>query len=274
MVANVRLDHAVINVGFRMDVAQALFTNLGFKLTPRGFHSTGSINHLAMFGADYLELIGLPKWGTHERPDIANAPAGVNGIVFKTDDVNATYTHLQNANFHSEGPKSFSRPVNLDNGTYQAKFQTVTVRSEIFAGGRVYFCEHGTPELIWRPEWQSHSNGAGTISEIIVVSSTPNTEADNFAKLLNGENIVGKIAFDGGNITVVSQTQYSERYEALASSMKNRDSIFGCLVLQTNNRGYLNEMLDNGIEGLETQIEKLRTLVRIPAFDALIEFID
>ena len=44
--------------------------------------------------------------------------------------------------------------------------------------------------------------------------------------------------------------------------------------MQTNNRGYLNEMLDNGIEGLETQIEKLRTLVRIPAFDALIEFID
>ena len=58
MGSNIRLDHAVINVGVNMDAAEVLFTNLGFKLTPRGFHSTGSINHLAMFGADYLELIG------------------------------------------------------------------------------------------------------------------------------------------------------------------------------------------------------------------------
>ena len=181
---------------------------------------------------------------------------------------------IQNANFHGEVPKSFSRPVNLDNETYQANFQTVTVRSEIFAGGRVYFCEHGTPELIWRPEWQSHSNGAEAIPEIIVVSSMPYNEADDFAKLLNGKNIVGQVIFDGGKITVLSKTQYSERYGTLASSMRNRDSIFGGLIFQTNNRDHLNGMLHNGLDGVETQIEKLRTLVRISAFDALIEFID
>ena len=274
MVSTVRLDHAVINVGFGMDAAQGLFTNLGFSLTPRGYHSTGSINHLAMFGTDYLELIGLIEGREHNRPDIANAPAGVNGIVFKTDDVNDTYTHLKNANFHGEAPKSFSRPVHLSNETYEVNFQTVTVRSEIFAGGRVYFCEHDTPELIWRPEWRGHTNGAEAIPEIIVVSSRSYNEADDFAKLLNGENIAGQVVFDSGKITVLSKTQYSERYGALASSMKNRDSIFGGLIVQTNKRDHLNGMLHNGLDGVETQIEEFRTLVRISAFDALIEFID
>ena len=99
MASIVRLDHTAINVGSNMDVARALFEDLGFTLSPRGCHSTGSINHLAMFSNEYLELIGLPKSGKHDRPDIANASMGVNGIVFKTDDADATFNHLENLNF-------------------------------------------------------------------------------------------------------------------------------------------------------------------------------
>ena len=61
-----QLDHTVINVQFDMDRAEGLFRDLGFTLTPRGYHSLGSINHLMMFGTDYLELIGLPP-GTKTR---------------------------------------------------------------------------------------------------------------------------------------------------------------------------------------------------------------
>ena len=56
-----RLDHTVINVKIDMDAASALFGELGFTLTPRGYHSHGSMNHLMMFGTDYLELIGIPE---------------------------------------------------------------------------------------------------------------------------------------------------------------------------------------------------------------------
>ena len=86
-----KLDHTVINVGFEMDPAEEVFNKLGFTLTPRGYHSTGSFNHLMMFGTDYLELLGLPEGGEHSRADIANAPKGINGLVFKTDDADATY---------------------------------------------------------------------------------------------------------------------------------------------------------------------------------------
>ena len=49
-----QLDHTVINVQFDMDRAEGLFRDLGFTLTPRGYHSLGSIKHLMMFGTDYL----------------------------------------------------------------------------------------------------------------------------------------------------------------------------------------------------------------------------
>ena len=36
---------------------------LGFQLTPMGKHSLGSANHLAVFGEDYLELLGTDHAG-------------------------------------------------------------------------------------------------------------------------------------------------------------------------------------------------------------------
>ncbi|MDP7241323.1 MAG: VOC family protein, partial [Rhodospirillales bacterium] len=94
MTVGTPLDHAVINVEFEMDRAVPMFEGLGFTVTPRGYHSLGSINHLMIFGTDYLELIGLPAAIEKPRPEIANSPLGINGLVFKAEDVDATYAHL------------------------------------------------------------------------------------------------------------------------------------------------------------------------------------
>ena len=59
---NLKLDHLVINVKKEMDEAYKLFSQLGFLLTPRGFHSLGSINHAMMFnhytGNRSIKLLG------------------------------------------------------------------------------------------------------------------------------------------------------------------------------------------------------------------------
>ena len=60
------LDHVVVNVRDRLDEAAATYGRLGFTLTPRGYHTLGSMNHLAIFGTDYLELIAA------ERDDVAS----------------------------------------------------------------------------------------------------------------------------------------------------------------------------------------------------------
>ena len=85
------LDHVVINARDDMDRAADIYRRLGFTLTERGYHSLGSINHLAMFGTDYLELIAVPKGATTGRMDLLTFPFGLNGLVFGSEDSTVTY---------------------------------------------------------------------------------------------------------------------------------------------------------------------------------------
>ena len=52
MLDNLNLDHIAINVKENMDEAYKFFSELGFTLTPRGYHSLGSINHSMVFKND------------------------------------------------------------------------------------------------------------------------------------------------------------------------------------------------------------------------------
>ena len=182
------LDHVVIDVRERMDEAQRVFTSLGFRLTPRGHHTLGSINHLAMFATDYLELLGFGAGGA-SRPELAPFPVGLNGLVFKTADADGVYAHAQAAGLPILPVQSFSRPVELDGARYDARFRTTRLDPARIAMGRVYFCEHLTPELVWRPEGQSHPNGTRSIARIIIATDQPRQSAALFRSLF-GDGLV------------------------------------------------------------------------------------
>ena len=156
---SILLDHMVINTRVHMDAAHDVFAALGFTMTPRGHHTLGSINHLMMFRSDYLELLGMPPDRPDARPELAVSPMTINGLVFKTTDVDRTFARLQELGFDGDPPRSFSRPVDIDGTPQDAAFRTVTVRGDVFSGGRVYFCEHHTPQFLWRDEWMHHDNG-------------------------------------------------------------------------------------------------------------------
>ena len=147
------LDHVVIDVRDRMDEAARTFAALGFQLTPRGHHTLGSMNHLMMFATDYLELLGFGEGGA-SRPELAPFPVGLNGLVFKTADADAVHAHAAAVGLPILPVQSFSRPVEFDGARQDARFRTTRLDPGKIAMGRVYFCEHLTPELVWRPEWQ------------------------------------------------------------------------------------------------------------------------
>ena len=71
------LDHVVINTRDRMDEAEALYERLGFHLTPRGHHTLGTINHLAIFGTEYLGTMQLVTLATPHGMLRARLPAHV-----------------------------------------------------------------------------------------------------------------------------------------------------------------------------------------------------
>src|SRR3954452_13668481 len=183
------LDHVVIDVRDPMDEAARIFEALGFTLTPRGHHTLGSMNHLMMFGTDYLELLGFGSDGA-TRPELAPFPIGLNGLVFKTEDADAAYSHATGAGLPILPVQSFSRPVDLDGVRRDARFRTTRLDTGKIAMGRVYFCEHLTPELVWRPEWQAHPNGARAIARVGVATGEPHRTGSLFAALFGPDSVV------------------------------------------------------------------------------------
>src|SRR5215469_987289 len=194
------LDHVVIDVRDRIDEAARCFQSLGFQLTPRGRHTLGSVNHLAMFATDYLELLGFGAI----RPEIVRFPVGLNGLVFKTGDADVVHREAIAAGLTVLPVQSFSRPVALEGDSREARFRTTRLDPAMVPMGRVYFCEHQTPELVWRPEWQTHPNGASEIARVVVATVNPQHTARLFRGLF-GEAAVADS--DGKQIVAAGTAQ-------------------------------------------------------------------
>ena len=205
-----RLDHVVISVADQLDESLARYRQLGFQLTPRGHHSLGSSNHLAIFATDYLELLGYePKnaeraaerWG----PEL-NA-IGLTGLAFKTDDADALYSDLAARGVKLDGDeaKAFFRPVELPDGSErEARFRTVRIDPAAIDNGRIFFCQHLDPDLVWRAEWQQHANGAIGISQFVIAAKDPAQSVALLARSV-GDAVVTDI--EGGKRVTASETE-------------------------------------------------------------------
>lgn len=158
MAPRLGIDHAVIAVR-DLDVAAATFAALGFTLTPRGFHSIGSQNHCIMLGSTYIELLAAPvahPWLDYYRAFLEGHGDGLAAVALSTDDAEATYRQLKRQGVPAAEPMDLSRPV--EGGV--ARFRLVQIKDSLFV------CQHLTRELVWRPEWQAHANGAAELASI------------------------------------------------------------------------------------------------------------
>lgn len=178
-------DHAVLNLHYDLDAGEKLFRSLGFNITPRGYHSLGSMNNLIVFGTDYLELIGLDPGNPNLRKELLDWPIGLNGLVYGSDDIEKTRAGLVEQKLPALEAKSFTRPVTVDGETMEASFQTAHMASDYFPASRLYFCEHQTPELVWHDSFMTHANTAFRIDGISIASNEPAIDADRLAKTLH-----------------------------------------------------------------------------------------
>lgn len=175
------LDHAVVNTATAMDEMAALYRRLGFALTPRGHHTLGSINHLAVFGENYLELLGFPEAAATARPDLMGHPRGLTGLAFRTPDAKGLHARLAAAGEVLTDWRDFSRPVEIEGREEQAAFRTFQLDPEDIDNGRIFFCEQKTPQLIWRAAFRGHPNGARDIVEFTLASDAPEALAARLA---------------------------------------------------------------------------------------------
>lgn len=193
-----RIDHVLVNVADRLDEAVRTYERLGFVLTPRGHHSLGSSNHLAVFGRDYLELVGYEPQNAVRAAGVWGDVTGLAGLVFKTDDADALHADLaaRRVPLRDPAPLALSRPVTLPDGTIrEAHFRLVHLAADAVAGGRVFFCQHLDPDLVWRAEWQGHPNNVTGIARVVIASRDPAGPARLLADIFGADRVA---PIDGG----------------------------------------------------------------------------
>ncbi|MBV9252394.1 MAG: VOC family protein, partial [Acetobacteraceae bacterium] len=128
------------------------------------------------------------------------APEGLNGLVFGSEDAQATYAALRDAGVPVEPPEQFSRPVALPDGARDATFRTVRLSPGTTGVGRLYFCQHLTRDLVWRDEWRRHPNGVIGVIRAVIAAREPAVLGNLFARMF-GDDTVRAIA-DGFSLAV------------------------------------------------------------------------
>ncbi len=277
------LDHVVINARDDMDRAADTYRRLGFTLTERGYHSLGSMNHLAMFGTDYLELIAVPKNATAGRLDLLNYSFGLNGLVFGSEDSAATYAELEKAGLPFDPPSEFTRPVKYQAGpngtaTRDARFRTIRMKAGHVPYGRIYYCHHFTRDLVWRDEWRHHANGTVAVVRALIVEPDPAKGAKLYADMFGPENlrdirngksvVIGNSRFD-----IVTEAELKAQFGSHAPDPQGRPAYMAGLTLRTVS-------LDKAARALAAgKIEFTREPARIvvpakQAVNAVLEFVE
>ncbi len=272
------LDHVVINARDDMDRAADIYRRLGFTLTERGYHSLGSMNHLAMFGTDYLELIAIPKGATSGRMDLMDYAYGLNGLVFGSEDSAVTYAALAKAGVPVDPPSEFTRPVKHSGGQGDARFRTIRMKAGVVPYGRVYYCHHFTRDLVLRDEWRHHANGTVAVERALIVEPDPAKGAQLYAQMFGPENIrdikggksvvVGNSRFD-----IVTEATLRAEFGDAAPSAEGRPAYMAGLTLRTLSLGKAKAALVAG--GIESVTRDGRIVVPArEAMNAVLEFVE
>lgn len=236
------LDHVVVTTTRDLDDLQHLFTRLGFNLTPRGYHTLGSANHLAIFSDTYLELLGQGN-GT-ARTDLLSFGDGLTGVALRAADATRLHSRLRDAGGAVSETRDFSRPVAI--ARRDASFRTFTYEGAGLAGGRLFFCQHNTPDLVWRADDQTHPNGVTDVLEVVVLGDPaqrdplaliPGTELDSADALRVG----------GAKIRFQQAAALQDRFKTAIVDAPPAPSLFG-LVLAVQDLAKARKLLaQNGL---------------------------
>jgi len=270
------LDHVVVNVRDQIDAGLQTYQRLGFTMTPRGYHTLGSMNHLAIFGNEYLELISVAP-GETRRPEILASACGLNGLVFGTENSAAAHAALQAVGVPVQAPMEFSRPVELPHSSRDATFRTVHLAPGTVASGRIYFCHHLTRDLVWRDEWRHHANGAVGVIRAVIAAHDPTVLGSLFVRMFGDDAVrrsgagcslvVGLSRFD-----VITPDELAGEFGEAVPSPDGRVEHMAALTIRTRSLGGAAAALAAGkISGVQRDPQRI-VVPAGEAFGVALEF--
>lgn len=185
------IDHTLIGVR-DLEAARAQWQALGFTVCPRGRHiGWGTANYCIMFDAGYIELLGVVDASqfTNGLDKVLESREGMFSVAFASDDAEGLARALAEAGLHPHGPKDLKRFLELPEGDVLPAFRLVYLPAVEVPELRAFVCQHLTPELIRRPEWLEHPNGAVRLVAVTICSDRPVDAGFGYIPLFGEESL-------------------------------------------------------------------------------------
>jgi hypothetical protein len=160
-----------------LGAAGALLERLGFTPSPVSHHQAngapaGTSNRCLMLEQGYIEILA-PTLDTPNAARVRNHMArypGIHLVCFGSADAESEHRRLAAHEFAPEPLVRLQRQV--EDGR-AVRFNVVYVPPAKMPEGRVQYCEHVTPEVIWEPRFVAHRNGAVGLGDAYVVAGDP-----------------------------------------------------------------------------------------------------
>jgi hypothetical protein len=190
----INLDHLAHFVP-DMEGASVALTQLGFTLTPFSpqshrlkpggpLVSAGTGNRCVMLKQGYLEFL-TPTADTPIANQLRAAIeryVGVHLIAFGTSSPEMDRERLATAGFKPLAPVALQREIETPYGCDTARFTVVRVPPGTMAEGRIQYCQHHTPRLVWQARWLEHANGAQALRAVLLCVEDPRQTAQRYAR--------------------------------------------------------------------------------------------
>lgn len=188
------LDHVAHFVP-HIDAASSALETLGFTLTPFSAHShrsepggplvpAGAGNRCVILERGYLEIV-TPTGDTPHAGQLRAAIkrySGAHLIAFGTAAPEADHARIRKSGFDPLPPVSLQRQIGTESGEGTVRFTVVRVPPGTMPEGRIQFCRHHTPELVWQERWLDHPNRAAALTSVILCVPDAREAAQRFAR--------------------------------------------------------------------------------------------
>ena len=179
-----------------LDEAKAQLQRLGFQVSVENVHMnmgadevqrpSGTFNRLSVLALGYLEFLGArgetPLADQH-RAQLGRYE-GLHLMAFNCADVPAEASRLAAEGFTPLEPVDMRRPVQLPDGDHDGHFSVLRVPPGVMAEGRMQWCGHHSPDLVWHESQTTHPNGISALTGVLWVVDDVDEALDRYSRFL------------------------------------------------------------------------------------------
>jgi hypothetical protein len=106
----------------------------------------------------------------------------VHLVAFGTAAAEQDHARLAKAGFSPLPPLTLQRQIGTEGGEDTARFSVVRVPPGTMPEGRIQYCQHHTPHLVWQQRWLTHTNLATALNGVLLGVTDPLEAAQRYAR--------------------------------------------------------------------------------------------